>query len=66
MECGTLSPRVDVLLATLGTWGPTAPPGILPEFPPSTFPSRKNPVRIFKVPASPGLGFRVLEAPTTP
>ena len=28
----------------------------------STFPSRKNPVQIFKVPASPGLSFPVLEA----
>ena len=41
---------------------PTAPPMILPDFLLSTFPSGKNPVRIFKVPTSPGLGFPVPEA----
>ena len=49
------------LLVTPEPGGSTAPSGILPEFPVSTFPSGK----IFKVPASPRLGFSVLEALAT-
>ena len=49
------------LLVTLEPEGSTAPPGILPEFRASVFPSEN----IGKVPASLGVGSPVLEALTT-
>ena len=44
------------------TGGPAAPPALRPGFPAERLSVGKNPVRIFKVPASPGLGFPVPEA----
>ena len=54
--CGVLSPLFCQCPREPG--GSTAPPGILPQFPVSTFPSGK----IGKLPDSPGLGFPFLEA----
>ena len=56
-------PGVLPLLVTRETGGFTAHPAILPNFPAKHFLSRKNPVQIFKVPASLRLAFPVPEAP---
>ena len=66
--CGVLSPRCISFISDLGRPEESPP---LQKFCLisllSAFPSWKNLVWIFKVPASPGLGFPVLEAlPTSP